>query len=330
MQSVQYMERVAPVLTESVEYVGSAPAVTEPIQYVNVGKQDDVRQLAMQLATERAQRQHLEAQLQSVFAQMNTILQELGTCKARLDKIDPPMEDTPLRHATRLVEQRGNVQVNHSSGHVMILRPLKFEPRTTRDKPTAVFQQIDVAEAVCRDLTELSNIFNCPMTIEGHTKGGESQFWQQLADNRARVVLEMMLQFGANGNLMRAQGKPGRLGKNEVVTEVFIDISNIVDERAAVMEVDEVQNGHVVERDLYQAGHLVERDRISPAPLMERDVVTSGGVVVEKDYYVRNTQEQELVGLGGKIVERERVAAARPATIVRAASPMTVTRPAFC
>jgi hypothetical protein len=294
---------------------------------------EDIRQLTLQLSTERSQRMSLEAQLASVFAQMNTIVAELDACKARLDKIDPPFVDTPLRMATRLVEQRGNLQVNHSSGHVMILRPLKFEPRTTKEKPTAVFIDVGIAEAVCKDLAELSNIFNCPMTIEGHTKGGESQFWQQLADNRARVVVELMIDLGANRNLLRAQGKPGRLGKNEVRTEVFMDINNIADERAAVMDVDVVQNGRVVERDLYQAGHLVERDRGQTA-VVERDVVTSGGLVVEKDYYARNTQDRELVGLSGKRVEQERVitdsgAVVRPATIMRAASPLTVTRPAI-
>mmetsp|Transcript_23994 Transcript_23994/g.37702 ORF Transcript_23994/g.37702 Transcript_23994/m.37702 type:complete len:461 (+) Transcript_23994:54-1436(+) len=316
---IQYIERV--IEPPAVEYVSAAPVVTETVQYVNNASREEVRQLAVQLSTERAARQHLEAQLQSVFAQMNGVLTELATCKARLDKLDPPIADTPLRAATRLVEQRGNVQVNHSSGHVMILRPLKFEPRTTKDKPTAVFQDISVAEAVCKDIAELSNIFNCPMTIEGHTKGGESQFWQTLADNRARIVLDLIIDCGANPDLLRAQGKPGRLGKNEVRTEVFMDISNISDERAAVLEVDVVQNGRVVERDLYQAGHLVERDRNSSGPLMERDVVTAGGAVLEKDYYRRNTEEHQLVGLGGKVVEQERVdsmsvAVTRPAHLM--------------
>jgi hypothetical protein len=98
----------------------------------------------------------------------------------------------------------------------MLVRPLKFEPRTTKDEPTAVFANMAHAEAICKDLAELSNIFNCAMTIEGHTKGGESQFWQQLADTSARVVVDLMVEYGANPNLLRAQGKPGRLGKNEV------------------------------------------------------------------------------------------------------------------
>jgi hypothetical protein len=188
-----------------------------------------------------------------------------------------------------------------------------------------VFLDIDSAEAVCKDLAELSNIFNCPMTIEGHTRGGESQFWQNLSDNRANIVAQLVVDFGADPNLLRAQGKPGRLGKNEVRTEVYMDIRNIKDENAAVQEVDVIVGGRVVERDLYQAGHLVERDQ-AKAAVLERDVMTSDGRIIEKDFMVRNATERSLIGLGGKAVERQRsdpnLAVSRPLS-----SPVTVSRP---
>jgi len=288
----------------------------EPRVRIMSGDQtDDVRQLAAALAQERQMRQTLESKVQG-------ILNTLAVYKARLDRIDPP--DTPLKQAARIVEQRGNVQVDHENGYVRLMRPLRFEPRTTKDRPSAVFLDIDEAEAVCKDLSELSNIFQCPMTIEGHTKGGESQFWQNLSDNRANIVTQLMIDFGADANLLRAQGKPGRLGKNEVRTDVYMDIRNIKDENSAVQEIDVVCNGRVVERDLYQAGHLVERDQ-NRTSILERDVIKSDGRILEKDYTVRNAQERTFVGMGGKTVERQRSDSSL--LVGRPISPVAVTRP---
>merc|ERR1719491_1794631 len=101
-------------------------------------------------------------------------------------------------------------------------------------------------------------------------------------------------------------GKPGRLGKNEVRTEVYMDIRNIKDEIAPVQEVDVIVGGRVVERDYYQAGHMVERDRTSSQLALERDIVTSDGRIIEKDYLVKSTTDRNYIGLSGKTVERQR------------------------
>jgi hypothetical protein len=301
---------------EPLQRAVSQPRVVVQQAMPDPGVRQFVDSLAAQLAQERQMRQMLEAKVAGI---MNT----LAVYKARLDKIDPP--ETPIKTATRLVEQRGNVRVDHETGHVTILRPLRFEPRTTKDRPTAVFLDLDIAEGVCKDLAELSNIFGCPMTIEGHTKGGESQFWQQLADNRASIVTQLMIDFGADPNFLRARGKPGRLGKNEVRTEVMMDIRNIKEENARVEEVDVIVNGRVVERDFYQAGHLVERDTARPS-ILERDIITSDGRLVERDYMVRSATDRQLVGLSGKTVERQR--SADSLLLARPASPvLTGTRP---
>lgn len=280
----------------------------------------DPRQMAMQLA-----------QLQ---AQMAGVLAELAACKARLDKVDggsgptpgglaavnvgkrtmaterigapasmagPTPGDTPLKAATRGVEERGNIKVNHENGYVKLVRNLAFQPRTTKDEPTAVFRDVAVADSICKDLAELSSIFGCPVTIEGHTKGGDSDFWQTLANRRAALVADKMVEFGANPELLRTNGLPGRRGKNEVRTEIYMDIRNIKDENAQTQEVDTIQNGRVVERDFVQAGRVVERDAVVSNQVVERDVV----------------------GVGGQAVERQQMPIYIPA------SPQTVLRPAF-
>lgn len=246
-------------------------------------------------------------------AQMNGVLAELAACKARLNKLDPP--ETPLRAETRLVEQRGNIRVNHSTGHVQLLRNIAFHPRTTKDEPTAIFRDVNQADAICRDLAEVSNIFNCPMTIEGHTKGGESDFWQTLANRRAVLVAEKMMEFGAIPENLETRGLPGRMGKNEVRTEVYMNISNIKDESAAVQEVDIIVGGRVVERDLIQAGRLVEQDRVTATPVIERDVI--GNQIVDRVVMAQTGVESSFIGKSGKTVERGFAGYAQPATYIR-------------
>lgn len=205
-------------------------------------------------------RMELQAQLNAVFA-------ELAACKARLDKLDPP--ESPLRAAVRRVEARGNIRVNHETGHVQLLAPLAFHPRTTKDEPTAVLRDPEIADAICRDLAEISQIFNCPMTIEGHTKGGQNDFWQTLANRRAMLIADKMVEFGANPNLLETRGLPGRLGKNEVRTEVYMDVSNIKDENLVpVAEVDIIRPDGLVEEDIVCTDGkrtIVERQLVRPA-----------------------------------------------------------------
>jgi len=256
------------------------------------------------LVQEGGDMRQLLAENRELKAQMTGVLIELAACKARLDKLDPP--ETPLRAETRIVENRGNVKVNHQTGHVQLLRPIGFQPRTTKEEPTAVFRDPDLALSICKDIAEISNIFRCPMTIEGHTKGGESDFWQTLANRRASLVADKMVEFGANANLLETRGLPGRLGKNEVRTEIHMDVRNIKDESAAVQEVDVVVGGRVVERDFVQAGRVVERDQIKMAVAVETDVI--GNQIVSRQVYAP-VVERDFVGeSGGKALERSFVA----------------------
>lgn len=224
--------------------------------------QGQIRQLQMALAEEQRQRLLLQAQVQA--------------CVRRLNKLDPP--ESPLNAALRNLEHRGNVRVNRETGQITLLRRLEFQPRTTKDEPTAAFRDVGTAESICKDLAELSTIFRRDMTIEGHTKGGEGEFWQTVANGRARIVAETMIDFGANPNLLHTRGLPGRLGKNEVRTEVFMDLRNFKDEDAAVQEVDVVVNGRVVERDFIQGGRLLEREQDGPLPQGVRVIQTNAAV----------------------------------------------------
>jgi hypothetical protein len=222
--------------------------------------------LSSQLENERRMRMDLQAQ-------MNEVLRELAICKQRLDRLDPP--ESALHSAVKRVERRGNLRLNHQTGHVTLLAPLAFHPRTTKDEPTAVLRDPEIADAICRDLAELSQIFNCPMTIEGHTKGGQNDFWQTLADRRAMLIADKMVEFGANPNVLETRGLPGRLGKNEVRTEVYMDITNIKDEQLEIIQ-QPVLTGTTT---ILQA---------SPAQVVERDIIMPDGHV-ERQFYGSRT-----------------------------------------
>jgi hypothetical protein len=222
--------------------------------------QGQIRQLQMSLGEEQKQRLLLQAQL--------------SACIRRLDKLDPP--ESPMRMAVRHIEMRGNVRLNQETGQVALLRRLDFQPRTTKDEPSAVFRDPDTAEAICKDLAELSNVFRADMTIEGHTKGGESDFWQTLANGRARIVAEAMIDFGANPNLLHTRGLPGRVGNNEVKTAVYMDLRNVKDEDAVVQEVDVTQAGRVVERDTAwpTSARVIDQDSIRSYNLVQPTMET--------------------------------------------------------
>jgi len=126
--------------------------------------------------------------------------------------------------AVRNIERRGNIRVDSTTGHVELLHSLDFEPRFPQDEPSAVFKNNMAAMDVCQDLAEICNIFGCPVKIEGHTKGGEGQFWQILAKNRAHHVAEALVRCGADASLLFTRGMPGKMGRNEIRSEIVMNV----------------------------------------------------------------------------------------------------------
>mmetsp|Transcript_46773 Transcript_46773/g.109108 ORF Transcript_46773/g.109108 Transcript_46773/m.109108 type:complete len:378 (-) Transcript_46773:127-1260(-) len=194
-----------------------SPPVPVRLRSVEITMEGQIQQLQNMLAEETAARQRLEMAVKQMLV--------------RLDKLDPP--ETALRAAVRKVEARGNISVDHTTGHVSLVRPIDFIPKNTKNEPIAEFKHPGQADEICRDVAEVARLFECPMMIEGHTKGGESTFWMTLAQDRARAVRDKILAYGGDPDKISSQGLPGRLGKNEVRTEIYMDISNIADEQNA-------------------------------------------------------------------------------------------------
>merc|ERR1712151_29641 len=91
-------------------------------------------------------------------------------------------------------------------------------------EPIAEFLDEAEASEILADLAELWDMFKVNMSIEGHTKGGESEFWQELATNRAQLVASKLVDMGVDETKLNPEGFPGKLGKNMVVVDVNLDI----------------------------------------------------------------------------------------------------------
>lgn len=176
----------------------------------------EVKRLARSLQREKEDREMLEVQ-------HGELQSEVETLKAHISELDF-FATNDLQKALHIIELRGNVQVNFDTGDVKLLRPISFQPRTTKDTPVATFTQPEIANSICQDLAEVMKLFDCPIEVEGHTKGGEGEFWQTLANERARVVVQKMVEFGAPANKITSRGRPGTLGLNETRTVVHLNL----------------------------------------------------------------------------------------------------------
>lgn len=157
--------------------------------------------------------------------ELNELRQKVLALEAHISEFDF-FSKNELQRQVHRIEARGNVQINFETGNVVLLRPINFQPRTTRDSPTAEFSRPEIAFAVCQDVAEVARLFDCSVDIEGHTKGGEGEFWQTLSDERARVVLEKLVDFGVSREKMTARGLPGRIGLNETKTVLRLNLSS--------------------------------------------------------------------------------------------------------
>lgn len=124
----------------------------------------------------------------------------------------------------RDIERRGNVTIDLKNGDVDIIRGLDFKPRKTTETPDAEFSDYEKGDATLQDVAELVKMFDVPLVVEGHSKGGENEFWQQLASNRSRYVMDKLIEFGIPKGHIIAKGLPGKKGRNKACIVIRLDI----------------------------------------------------------------------------------------------------------
>mmetsp|Transcript_18443 Transcript_18443/g.29938 ORF Transcript_18443/g.29938 Transcript_18443/m.29938 type:complete len:443 (-) Transcript_18443:54-1382(-) len=206
----------------------------------------------------------------AVDKRLGLLAEELQNCKKRLVSYHSlPTHD--VRKALDKIESRGNVHVDitNDPGHVHLVRPLLFSRRTAGDPPTAEFAQPDLADLICQDVAEIAILFDCTVTVEGHTKGGEGDFWQALANNRARAAAEKIASFGVSTDKISCQGLPGKLGVNNSCVIVRLGIPSL--SRHPVQTLPQV----VVTKE----PRIYEKVVVEPAPLLIEGLGSQGQIV---------------------------------------------------
>lgn len=158
-------------------------------------------------------------------AELKRMRAELETSRRRLTELEKNKVD-PLKFLNLLkdVEKRGNVSIDLKTGDVEVLREIPFVARKSNEEPIAEFSDSDVAKSIIRDIKDVWSVVPVEMCVEGHTKGGETAFWQSLADNRATLIVSILRDLGVDPKFVKSKGLPGRRGKNKVGVVVKLDI----------------------------------------------------------------------------------------------------------
>jgi chromosome segregation ATPase len=169
--------------------------------------QTQSEEVSRELDISRSQREAMVSELK----RQNSIVEELkGHLKHALNS---PSAGLDALHLVQEVEGRGNMWIDLRSGETKIKKPVMFEPRKSGESLVAEFLDPNVAEAVLADIAQLQLMFKVPLIIECHTsdigKGLSSEEWQELAEERARLISTKLEERGVESRLIRASGRAG-------------------------------------------------------------------------------------------------------------------------
>lgn len=157
-------------------------------------------------------------------ANIITATTALNDLALRVDALEAGPQESDLERHVREICARGNVRFDLMSGRMEVLREIAFVPLKSSDQPIAKLRDPDVAAEVIDDIAAIAALFeNNVLTIEGHTGGGDNEFWQQLADDRARLVGQEIVNRGHRADNVNTIGKPGKSGLNK--SEVIVSLS---------------------------------------------------------------------------------------------------------
>jgi len=149
---------------------------------------------------------------------------EIAQLRKTLGQQGNQMSIVPFLKKIRSIERRGNLRIDLASGVVALEKEIKFKGKKPSEEPDAELASDSEAHEILKDVAELWSNFQVDMVIEGHTKGGENEFWQKLATNRANLVATKLMEMGVDKEMIHPEGLPGKLGKNIVAVDVKLDI----------------------------------------------------------------------------------------------------------
>lgn len=156
---------------------------------------------------------------------------EIEQLKNRVSSLEVPQvmaipQESELERRIREIELRGNVRIDWQRGLVEVLREIGFVPRRTTESPDAELANPSAACFIFDDVAEAAGLVGGTVTVEGHTRGGESDFWQALAMDRARLVGKALIDRGIDQNRIVTRGMPGKRGLNKVAVLIHLDHCN--------------------------------------------------------------------------------------------------------
>eukprot|EP00927_Polykrikos_kofoidii_P048479 TRINITY_DN42751_c0_g1_i1.p1 TRINITY_DN42751_c0_g1~~TRINITY_DN42751_c0_g1_i1.p1 ORF type:complete len:770 (-),score=139.39 TRINITY_DN42751_c0_g1_i1:32-2341(-) len=114
------------------------------------------------------------------------------------------------------IEHRRNVRVNFRNGTVTLVKDIEFRGKKLSEAPEGEYRDREAAIICLKDVVELWNMLRVATVIEGHTKGGENDFWRKLAHSRAELVAKTLTNLGIDESKIEYVGLPGREGLNKV------------------------------------------------------------------------------------------------------------------
>jgi len=160
-------------------------------------------------------------------------LQSIDDLSLRVEALEKGSPENDLERAVREINSRGNVRFDIMSGHMQVLKEIVFVPVKAAEKPVATLRDPHAAAVVLDDIAAVGALFaNNVLTVEGHTGGGNNEFWQQLADDRARLVGNELISRGHRAEILKTKGLPGKNGINK--SEVKVVLSMTREELAAM------------------------------------------------------------------------------------------------
>jgi len=168
--------------------------------------------------------------MQQAEINIDTSINAINDLTIRVEVLDALLanegvpQESDLERSVREIDARGNVRFDLVSGRMQVLREIVFVPIKASDRPVAKLRDPQAAAEVIDDIAAVAALFeNNVLTVEGHTGGGENEFWHQLADDRARLVGQELVNRGHRADVVRTLGKPGKTGLNK--SEVVVHLS---------------------------------------------------------------------------------------------------------
>lgn len=156
-----------------------------------------------------------------------------GQLQVLLDKPKPdegPATGEPVVKLFKLlrdIERRGCVKIDTRTGDVE-LKDLPWVARKPPAAPTAEMGNQKTADPILTDLFEIVETLSVPVTLEGHLKqgqGGTQSWWQELADNRMKYLVDLLEKRGVSKSLLIPKGMPGKKGLNKAAIMIRFDMT---------------------------------------------------------------------------------------------------------